>query len=217
MTLGHAHESVFLGKALGRPREAGLAACRPLETPVARLHVILSRGLHTCVANQACTAPPVRRAMQVLQGAAIVCVTVLLLLGAAHMAVKILGRVSECMSYYISRVSCIRRRRSVRPSFAYSLCVHSFHARRDRAVLLPPCSLCGAATLRPPPLGPGRGLTLPCGWNDVYAMRPPHTKIALSTRISGTCHYPDNISLAQIEWRRACVWRRGERECRHLD
>ena len=166
VTLGHAHESVFLGKALGRPREAGLAACRPLETPVARLHVILSRGLHTCVANQACTAPPVRRAMQVLQGVAIVCVAVLLLLGAAHMAIKILGRVSECMSYYISRVSCIRRRRSVRPSFAYSLCVHSFHARRDRAVLLPPCSLCGAATLRPPPLGPGRGLTLPCGWNN---------------------------------------------------
>ena len=30
--------------------------------------------------------------------------------------------------------------RVVRPSFAYSLFVHSFHARRDRAVLLPPCS-----------------------------------------------------------------------------
>ena len=33
-------------------------------------------------------------------------------------------------------------------------------------VLLPPCSLYGAATLRPPPLGPGRGLTLPCGRNN---------------------------------------------------
>ena len=51
-------------------------------------------------------------------------------------------------------------------SFAYSLFVHSFHACRDRVVLLPPCSLYGAATLRPPPLGPGRGLTLPCGWNN---------------------------------------------------
>ena len=54
----------------------------------------------------------------------------------------------------------------VRPSFAYSLFVHSFHARRDRVVLLPPCRLYGAATLRPTPLGPGRGLTLPCGWSN---------------------------------------------------
>ena len=59
----------------------------------------------------------------------------------------------------------------VRPSFAYSLFVHSFHARRDRVVLLPPCSLYGAATLRPPPLGPGRGLTLPCGWNNAGTRR----------------------------------------------
>ena len=51
-------------------------------------------------------------------------------------------------------------------SSAYSLFVHSFHACRDRVVRLPPCSLYGAATLRPPPLGPGRGLTLPCGWNN---------------------------------------------------
>ena len=36
-------------------------------------------------------------------------------------------------------------------------------------VLLPPCSLLGVATLRPPPLGPGRGLTLPCGWNNAGA------------------------------------------------
>ena len=54
-----------------------------------------------------------------------------------------------------------RQLQEVRRSFAYSLFVHSFHARRDRVVLLPPCSLYGAATLRPPPLGPGRGLTLP--------------------------------------------------------
>ena len=44
------------------------------------------------------------------------------------------------------------------PSFAYSPLAHSFHARRDRVVPLPPCSLYGAATLRPPPLGPDRGL-----------------------------------------------------------
>ena len=49
---------------------------------------------------------------------------------------------------------------------AYSRFVHSFHACRDRVVLLPLCILYGAATLRPPPLGPGRGLTLPCGWNN---------------------------------------------------
>ena len=59
----------------------------------------------------------------------------------------------------------------VRPSFAYSRPVHSFHARRDRVVLLPPCSLYGAATLRPTPLGPGRGLTLPCGWNNAGSAR----------------------------------------------
>ena len=53
-----------------------------------------------------------------------------------------------------------------RTSFAYFLFLHSFHACRDRVVLLPPCSLYGAATLRPPPLGPGRSLTLPCGWNN---------------------------------------------------
>ena len=35
-----------------------------------------------------------------------------------------------------------------RTSFAYSPLVHSFHARRDRVVLLPPCRLYGAATLR---------------------------------------------------------------------
>ena len=39
---------------------------------------------------------------------------------------------------------------AARPSFAYSLFVYSFHARRDRVVLLPPCSLYGVATLRPP-------------------------------------------------------------------
>ena len=64
-----------------------------------------------------------------------------------------------------------RQLQEVRRSFAYSLFVHSFDARRDRVVLLPPCSLYGAATLRPPPLGPGRGLTLPCGWNNAGSER----------------------------------------------
>ena len=31
---------------------------------------------------------------------------------------------------------------------------------------LPPCRLYGAAIPRAPPLGPGRALTLPCGWNN---------------------------------------------------
>ena len=62
------------------------------------------------------------------------------------------------------RLDALRGR--VRPSFAYSLFVHSLHACRDRVVLLPACSLYGAATLRPPPLGPDRGLTLPRGWNN---------------------------------------------------
>ena len=52
------------------------------------------------------------------------------------------------------------------PSFAYSLPVHPVHTRRDRVASLPPCRLHGAAIQRAPPLGPGRALTLPCGWNN---------------------------------------------------
>ena len=51
------------------------------------------------------------------------------------------------------------------PSFAYSLPVHSFHTRRDRVASLKTCRLYGAAIQRASPLGPGRALTLPCGWN----------------------------------------------------
>ena len=52
------------------------------------------------------------------------------------------------------------------PSFAYSLPVHSFHARRDRVASLKTCRLHGAAIQRASPLRPGRALTLPCGWNN---------------------------------------------------
>ena len=52
------------------------------------------------------------------------------------------------------------------PSFAYSLPMHPVHTRRDRLASLPPCCLCGAVIPRAPPLGPGRALTLPCGWNN---------------------------------------------------
>ena len=52
------------------------------------------------------------------------------------------------------------------PSFAYSLPVHSFHTRRDRVASLTTCRLHGAAIQRASPLGPGRALTLPCGWNN---------------------------------------------------
>ena len=69
-------------------------------------------------------------------------------------------------------------------SFAYSLFLPSFHARRDRVVLLPPCSLYGAATLRPPPLGPGRGLTLPCGWNNDAGTRTRSRSSSRTTAIS---------------------------------
>ena len=51
------------------------------------------------------------------------------------------------------------------PSFAYSLPVHSFYTRRDRVASLTTCRLYGAAIQRDSPLGPGRALTLPCGWN----------------------------------------------------
>ena len=71
----------------------------------------------------------------------------------------------------------------VRPSFAYSRFVHSFHARRDRVVLLPPCSLYGVATLRPPPLGPGRGLTLPCGWNNAGTTATTRSRQSVATRV----------------------------------
>ena len=52
------------------------------------------------------------------------------------------------------------------PSFAYSLPVHSFHTRRDRVASLTTCRSHGAAIQRASPLGPGRALTLPCGWNN---------------------------------------------------
>ena len=52
------------------------------------------------------------------------------------------------------------------PSFAYSLPVHSFHTRRDRVASLTTSRLHGAAIQRASPLGPGRALTLPCGWNN---------------------------------------------------
>ena len=41
----------------------------------------------------------------------------------------------------------------------------SITPRRDRVVSLPPWRLYGAAIQRASPLGPGRALTLPCGWN----------------------------------------------------
>ena len=52
------------------------------------------------------------------------------------------------------------------PSFAYSLPVHSFHTRRDRVASSTTCRLHGAAIQIASPLGPGRALTLPCGWNN---------------------------------------------------
>ena len=57
------------------------------------------------------------------------------------------------------------------PSFAYSLPVHPAHTRRDRLASLPPCCLYGAVIPRAPPLGPGRALTLPCGWNRARTSR----------------------------------------------
>ena len=55
--------------------------------------------------------------------------------------------------------------------FAYSPSLHSLHARRDRVAPLPPCRLYGAAMRRPPPLGLGVRLTLPCGWNNAGHLR----------------------------------------------
>ena len=55
-----------------------------------------------------------------------------------------------------AEAACFPRIDELRTSFAYSLFVRSFHACRDRVVLVPPCGLHGAATLRPAPLGPGR-------------------------------------------------------------
>ena len=58
------------------------------------------------------------------------------------------------------------------PSFAYSLPMHPVRTRRDRVASLPPCRLYGAAIyIRAPPLGPGRALTLPCGWNNAGLRR----------------------------------------------
>ena len=53
------------------------------------------------------------------------------------------------------------------PSFAYSLPVHPVHTRRDRVASLTTCRLHGAAIRSASPLGPGRALTLPCGWNNL--------------------------------------------------
>ena len=55
------------------------------------------------------------------------------------------------------------------PSFAYSLPMHPVHTHRDRVASLPPCCLYGAVIPIAPPLGPGRALTLPCGWNNAGA------------------------------------------------
>ena len=53
----------------------------------------------------------------------------------------------------------------VRPSPIPSLCTRSTRAEIEWCCL-PPCSLYGAVIPRAPPLGPGRALTLPCGWNN---------------------------------------------------
>ena len=74
------------------------------------------------------------------------------------------------------------------PSCAYSLPIHPVHTRRDRVASLPPCRLHGAAIQRASPLGPGRALTLPCGWNNAgcrlksAAARTRSTGSALRTR-----------------------------------
>ena len=52
------------------------------------------------------------------------------------------------------------------PSFAYSFPMHPVHTCRDRVASLPPCRLYGAVIPIAPPLGLGRALTLPCGWNN---------------------------------------------------
>ena len=70
----------------------------------------------------------------------------------------------------INASSCAWGRRG--PSFAYSLPVHSFHTRRDRVASLTTCRLHGAATQRASPLGSGRTLTLPCGWNNAGPRAP---------------------------------------------
>ena len=90
----------------------------------------------------------------------------------------------------------------LRTSFAYSLFVHSFHACKDRVVLLPSCSLYGAATLRAPPLGPGRGLTLPCGWNNAGENAP--AELAQSHghhvhTVPAQAHDPDHTGLERAE------------------
>ena len=81
------------------------------------------------------------------------------------------------------------------PSFAYSLPMHSVHTRRDRVASLPPCRLHDAAIQRASPLGPGRALTLPCGWNNAGqcgAFTAPEERtcgvelpVSISTRILG--------------------------------
>ena len=64
-------------------------------------------------------------------------------------------------------------RRNLRTSFACFPSVHSFHTRRARVVSLPPSHLYGAAARRAPTLGPGRALSLPCGWNHAGAPAAP--------------------------------------------
>ena len=68
------------------------------------------------------------------------------------------------------------------PSFAYSLPVHSFHTRRDRVASLRTCRLHGAAIQRTSPLGPGRALTLPCGWNNAGRGACPRPRSCTTSR-----------------------------------
>ena len=60
-----------------------------------------------------------------------------------------------------------------RPSLIPSLCTH-LHTRRDRVASLTTCRLHGAPIQRASPLGPGRALTLPCGWNNAGGLPAHH-------------------------------------------
>ena len=55
-------------------------------------------------------------------------------------------------------------------SFAYSPSVHAFHTRRDRVASSP---FVRRSRTKSPPLGPGRALSLICGWDAAGTFLPP--------------------------------------------
>ena len=96
------------------------------------------------------------------------------------------------------------------PSFAYSLPVRYFHTRRDRVAALKTCRLHGAAIQNASPPGPGRALTLPCGWNNA-GQRSLSPELAAGQLALNTNFLQSNCDMRPVQPNRAFPARPGLR------